>query len=130
MKVNQALSEEANGKLKLTASRFALFNIFLPHSGEPDRFAELGRKINGLVATTGASGYTLLPTSLGMWINEGRLVADRIQPMQIVVQDTAETRAAIEQFALDAAELLNQQWIYVFRVPVVVNQAVFSLALK
>jgi hypothetical protein len=130
VKVNHALSRETNGRFKLTAPRFALFNIFLPQADEPDRFAELERKINGLVASTGASGYTLLPASLGMWINEGRLVADRIQPMQIVAQDTAATRAAIERFALDAAELLNQQWIYVFRVPVVVNQSVAGLALK
>jgi hypothetical protein len=103
--------------------RYALFNIFLPEIDDLDRLGALQEEINALVAGTGASGYTLLPPSTGFWVHDGSMVEDRVFPMQIVAEDNERTRRQIEQFAADVAELLGEQWLFVYRVPVTLNAA-------
>jgi hypothetical protein len=120
---NGHLLNRKNGRMMGASPRYAMFNIFLPEVDDPNLGDALQWKINELVVETGATGYTLLPPSDGLWVHGDSVVEDRVHPMQIVAEDTAHTREQIEQFAVTAAALLGQQWLYVFRVPVVVNKA-------
>ena len=70
----------------------------------------------------GATGYTLLPPSVGLWFHDGTICQDCVHPIQIVAEDAPSTYEQIEKFVLAVATLLDQRWLYVFQVPVRVNE--------
>ena len=99
-----------------------LFNYFLPEINDPRLFTALQFKLNELIIATKATGYTFLPPSRGFWYHNGSVKSEPVHPLQIVSQDTPLSFDEIEQFAQVAAELLRQDWLYGFRVPVRVNE--------
>jgi hypothetical protein len=125
---NRRMHHHQNGRMMGTSPSHALFNIFLPEVADSELGEALQCQIKELVAGTGATGYTLLPPSVGLWAHQGVIVEDRVHPMQIVAEDTVRTCEQIERFASAIAALLDQQWLYIFRVPVVVNEAIGPLS--
>lgn len=112
-----------NGRMLVARPTFALFNIFLPAvSSDSELSAVIQSQINDLVTQVGATGYTLLPPSVGLWFHDDTICQDCVHPIQIVVEDTPSTYEQIEKFVRAVASLLSQRWLYVFQVPVRVNE--------
>lgn len=100
----------------------ALFTMFLPEIDDPYTVSRLHSMIESLVIGTKATGYTLLPPSMGIWFDDGAFESERVHPIQIVAEDTPRTYDELKQFARTATVLLDQHWLFIFRVPARVNE--------
>ncbi len=76
-----------------------------------------------------AGGLTVLPLSDGLWVSDnGQVVYDDVEPLLVAMPAGRESEAWMVRFASELAVLLEQQAVFLTRIPVTVLLLTADLA--